>query len=260
VGNKNAKLFLKVEPEIKNHKFINLCNFLVKFFLNQKIKAEDVKFESYEIQILKNILKKKGFTFKNNLIFSEKFFNNLLREDLKKSREYNIKFILIKAVKHLRQQFVTSKMNEESSNFLKQAKISSNKDFYFYHYYFNEVSKRMNIPIESFYAFKNYTHRYNKNIPKTITKKSLELWKSSSKFISDIENYLRGDFLEDFKLFNIKKINRMTNEWSKKVNNEGLEKSVQSINKYLKSKGCKMPWTLTEVTNALKDTLKVINS
>jgi len=244
----------------QKNKFFNLCEILKKFFLNNSIQQGDLDLKSHEMGILKNLLLKKGYQFKEDLTLTGDILNDLRSYKIKKLKEYNIKFILIKAVKHLQNKFVTMSMKSGTNNFLKQAKILRNKDFYFYQYYFLEVSKKKKVPIESFYAFKNFTHRYNSNIPKTITRKSLELWKCSPKFIKGINEYLNGEFLEDFKVFNTKKINRLTNEWSKKVGKEGLNKGVESINRYLTSKGCKLPWTMNEVKNAIKDTLESINS
>lgn len=178
---------------------------------------------------------------------------------LRKKKEYNIKFVFVKAIKYLKSKFLSEQFNFEKSKSFINSNILHNSDICFYRYFFGEIAREKGIPIENFFVFKNWTHRYDKNIPKTITMRSIQLWKLNPEFIFEIRKYFRESFLNDFKIFNQTKISKMEKEWIKLVKKFGPSIAVKSILKTLSAKGSKLPWTLSEVKNGLKICDQVLN-
>jgi hypothetical protein len=232
--------------------FNHLKMVLVKVFLQKSISPDELQLNTNEIDILKVLLIKKNLIKSSNKTLTAPLLNQIMKANIFKKKEYNIKFVLIKAIKHLKKYFFEQELKKtENQNVLNNMFINNN-DLTFYQFYFGEISKKKGIPIEKFFAFKNHTHRYNKNIPKTITMNSLRLWKLNPRFISNIRKYLRYQFLNDFEHFNKLKICKMIQGWNKTVNKFGYESSIGSILKSLKAKGSKLPWTLSEVTYAIR--------
>lgn len=239
--------------------FENLKNLLIKIFLEFPINDLDLNLKIYETEILKSFLIRKGFKIKNNF-FSKSFLNKLSKTDLRKKKEYNLKFVFLKAISYLKKSFLNDKLSyyQNTGYFLNE--IINSQEEYFYFFYFGNIAKKLNIPIANFYVFKNWTHRHNKNIPKSITSKSVKLWKQNPDFISDINNYLSENFVNDFINFNKLKISKMISGWDKLAAKIGLENAVKSIIKSLNSKGSKMPWTLSEVKYAINDAQITLNN
>jgi hypothetical protein len=253
-SNLNQTHFFK--QELTPH-FYSLKILLIKIFLKDEISPGDVDIKPYEKTLLKSILIKKNFKFNPNIELTVALLNNLKTQPLKKKKEYNLKFVMLRTINHMKEQFykklLKSKSNEKEFN----SAIMQNHDLSFYEFYFKEFAESKNIPIEKFYVFKNWTHRYNKNIPKSITSRTINLWKSSEDFVNEINAYLRKKFLDDFKMFNRRKIIKMVEGWAKQVEKFGLDNAIKSILSSLSSRGCKLPWTLSEAEHGIRETLAV---
>ena len=65
--------------------------------------------------------------------------------------------------------------------------------------------------------------------------------------------------MQDFLLFNEKKINKMVDGWSKIVEKFGIDAGFNSILSSFNLRGSKLPWTVSEVKHALKVTSIVLS-
>ena len=239
--------------------FVNLQRVLIKLFSKQPITCEEMNLENYEMSVLKAILRKKKLLENINLDLDWIAFNNLMKVNLKKQKDYNLKFIILRSLNHLKKKFIEDRkqQNKDSQTYTPQLLLHSEINFYLH--YFKEISVKENIPIENFFAFKNRRHKFNNNIPKSITSKSLALWKKNPLFISEIKNYLRKKFLGDFIEFNRGKIDKWIFKWEKQAREYGLENTVCSVLKSLDQKGTKLPWTTCEVNHGIKVTLNSLD-
>ena len=193
-----------------------------------------------------------------DLTLNKSSLNSIILTPLQKKREYSIKFVIMRSLDHIKQKFYKKKIKSKKLSLHKQSKFIKYEEICFYDYYFQEIAQKMNIPIESFYGFKNHTHRHNKYIPKSITKRVLSLWKRNPKFIGEIIEYMDNGFISNFKVFNKDKIHKMVGGWEKMICQVGIEAGVKVIIKSFNSKGCKLPWTLSEVKNALLVTKRIL--
>lgn len=252
-GDSNRKLETVEKMKLESKFFQKLKKVCLAVFLEKTIYDEDLDLEEYEKKILRILLKKKGFAMPQPWGGDSESLNLLLSESTPKKKEYCLKMVLVKCIKHLKKEFQRQYHSDLCSQNDRQELESL-----FYKYHFEEISEQMQIPIERFFAFKNWTHRFDDYIPKSITSKLLRLWKKNPRFIGAIEEYLKGNFLSDFIIFNQQKIERMVKEWEKAVKKDSLENVVKSIVKRFKEKKSKLPWTLSEVKAAIKVTLDVL--
>jgi hypothetical protein len=240
--------------------FYSLQTILINIFNQKQISGSNINLNIKEINILRIILQKKGFPIKEKSLDNVLNLNKLSMYPLEKRKDYNVKFILARTIEHLRKKFFDTfdvyqyKQPDNIQNILQF------KDYCFYIHYFGNISEKENIPIESFYIFKNHTHHYNSNIPKTITTKLINLWRKNLNFIKLINNYLNNFFLDEFKSFNELKIKKLILKWYKWVKKQGLEQGTEKIFKSLRSKGCKLPWTVSEVKYAIQETFEILNN
>lgn len=248
------------EQKVSRDQFANLEQVITKVFLMEKVQPDDLMLRDHELLILKLLLIKKGFPIRRGSEISARKLNNLMQFPLKKKKEYNLKFVMLKCINHLKMNFFEKELQLKLEQKSYGVKLLQNKDICFYDFYFGEVAKRRKIPIESFFVFKNWTHRYHKNIPKSITTRSLSLWKQNPDFIAKIREYLHSGFVADFGVFNKTKISKMVRSWGRLVSKFGLENAVTSIAKSFQSRSCKLPWTLSEVKNAIQATEEVLEN
>ena len=163
----------------------------------------------------------------------------------------NLKYIFPKCFKYLKKQFF--EQFEESSNpiWTELTKKQKNLDIRFYNFYFDQISKSEHIRLEKFFVFRNWTHRHNANIPKTITLETIDLWKKNKAIVDEMVIYLERYFIMEVKEVNKLKINSLIKKWTQLAIKNGLEKAVEIIIDYVKSKRSKLPWTKTEVERGI---------
>ena len=142
---------------------------------------------------------------------------------------------------------------------LKYPNYKKAKDKYFYEYYFKDIAEQEGISIENFFHFRTGAYRYTREIPNSVTKKSVNLWKMNPLFIQEIVSYINTSLISNFKSFNTKKIQIMISNWSNTLRALGPTKGQNTILKILNSRGCKLPWTINEVNQAVKTTLIFLN-
>lgn len=234
---------------------------LRKVFLCQQINEEDVDLSRDERIILKTLLSKKKFPLGKKFEITMKSLNKLRTVRLVKKNEDMLKFIIKKCIRHMQTKF----LYKMKRSFLQGNKIfedisiteiKKNKDKFFYKYYFEKISKEHQIPIEKFYHFRSWKNRFLKNIPKSVTKNSLYLWKKNPEFIQKMIHFIRHSLKESFFKFNESKIIKMVSNWEKTIETFGREKGMKNILSKFKQKGSKLPWTLSEVESAIGYTLE----
>ena len=238
--------------------FVNLRNLLHSVFLQKKLGSSLPELNKYESTILKFILNKKFFPYKDQKNIDLNSFDSIVSISLTRKKEYSIKFVIMRSLYYVKNKFFNKEMKNISAISSKKY-FSKASDAYFYDYYFGDLALKKNLPIESFYAFKNWSHRYNKSIPKSITKKLIQLWKLNPEFTQNIRDYLQNQIMQDFILFNKKKINKMIDRWSKIIEKFGIDAGFNSILSSFNLRGSKLPWTVSEVKHALKVTSIVLS-
>ena len=129
----------------------------------------------------------------------------------------------------------------------------------FYAHYFGAISAQFNIPLESFFHFRNWKKRNSPFIPKSITKKYMSRLKLNPKFIEKIHIFLNSKLINSFRVFNSKKIRTMVIKWEKIIDEYGSSSGLSKIQKMINSRGNKIPWTISEVYHALDDTLDYLD-
>lgn len=225
--------------------------------MQRKIDAPEIGLSPPEQKIVEALIHKKDFSA-NEVVFEQAALNAIFLQDLRRKKDYNIKFILARTIQHLKEQFFRKMHESPETKGLPPHASKQLQDVLFYNHYFADIARRLELPIERFFAFKNWTHRYNRNIPKSITSQVISLWHMNPQFIRDIFWYLDHRFMADFETFNMVKIGNLIEKWARVVQKRGEEKGFQEVLGQLASKGCKVPWTVSEVRFALKETRQVL--
>jgi hypothetical protein len=226
----------------------NLWRILVKLFLNKEFEKSDFCLTSLEKQLIHCLIKKKKFSNENKLEFSEKFFNELRQEPLEKKTEDCLKFIFKKTLNALKKDFKKNLSIKPNSN--------KDLDLKFYDFHFGNISKMLNIPIESFHHFRNWQNRDSPLIPKSITKRYISRLNLNRNFIKNFKKFLEEDFISDFKKFNLKKIRKLISNWEEILKKKGPEEGLIIIVKKIFGRGNKLPWTINEALHAKKTALE----
>lgn len=243
--------------------FNNLGKVLIKLFLNIPISKEEAILKEHEHLILSKVLFKKKYPIFMNYKGDHACLNKLRTVVLKKKNEDELKFIIKKCIRHMQKEFISNvksgdALNNPSLEGVTLRDIKKNKDKYFYRFYFMEIAKRDGIPIEKFYHFRSWKNRFCMNIPKSITKESLFLWKKNPTFIDKIVGYIKNDLTKSFYEFNIKKIHTLIGKWEKVIDKSGQNPGIMQIVRSFDGKGSKLPWTVSEVSIAIKHTLQCL--
>ena len=102
--------------------------------------------------------------------------------------------------KNIRRKIISNKYKSEIIKTPEEYEnLKKNLDKEFYLHYFGDIANNKNIPIEKFYHFRSWKKRFSKDIPKSVTKGSLSLWKMNPDFIKQMKEYIHEDFYEEFK-------------------------------------------------------------
>lgn len=244
--------------------FRKLQNLLKKLFLNKPISQKDTNLKQHEKTLLKCILVKKKYRFDTEQPLSLENIKKLQHKRIRKKKEYGLKFAIMRTFNQLKRDFLDAHRLKSESSTQKTRDISSrfhkSEDIYFYTHYFGEYAKRQNLPIESFFVFKNWSHRYNANIPKSITAETIKAWKTNALFKHKVLDYLDKNFYSDFEEFNTRKIGKLMCLWETTAKKFGLNKAMQWIMESMSKKGCKLPWTWSEVEHAIECTRRVFEA
>jgi ribosomal protein L31E len=272
INGQGAQTELKMK-EIKDKEVLPKCKFLIlknlsqiiiKLFLNEQVNEEDLELLPEEKDLLMAILKKKKFPITNTDKLTVPLLNSLSKQRLTKKNEDMLKFVVKKCVKHMQQEFLRKVKLEhlEGKHLMKGVTledIKQNKDKYFYQYFFGEVSEREGIPIQHFYHFRSWKNRFLKNIPKSVTRQSLNLWKKNPIFIDQMKTFIKESLIKSFYAFNANKIQIMIRRWERIMEQNGRVPGIKKVLSKFTCKGSKLPWTLSEAESAAKYTLRLLS-
>lgn len=193
----------------------NLQKFLYKLFMEIEFESNDFLLKPIERQIIMSIVEKKKFVGFQNIQFTKEFFNKARCSNLRKKTEDGLKFVFKKAIREVKKEFKTHIL-PTGVNLRTEA-----LDNAFYSHYFGDISQNFDIPLESFYHFRNWKKRNSPHIPKSITKKYISRLKMNQEFIGKIKNYLHQKLMKSFQVFNSKKIRTMVIKWEKIIEELG---------------------------------------
>lgn len=229
---------------------------MMKIFVCGKFEEEET-FGGHEEIVIKSILFKKKFAHLENVFIDGQFLNELICEPQRKKKENNLKYVFPKCFKFLKRQLEKNILKNGVPDLenLRSNKVS-NQDLI--RFYFGAISQTQEIPIERFFIFRNWTHRFCQNVPKTVTTESIRLWKKNPRFIEHICDYLVTDYIGDVRSMNNKKIDLFVRKWLHVAYKKGLKATVREIKDSMKLKKTKLPWTLYEAKNAADVVLNLI--
>ena len=251
----------KLKPsKQKRRVFVPLANLeqlLHKFFRNVSFGSESVSYSSNEQKIFKAILDKKRVKYLPETPFDQNYLSQLSKLFYIKKRETYFKFVFPKCIKFLKNKLIK---NLSIHDFTLKKMTRKERESFFYRHYFGEISKREQIPIESFFVFKNCTHRFSDLIPRSINQEMMKLWQKNPKLIEEILEYINSKFLQDVQKFNKDKIEALLDKWRKMIIDQGEDKAVKKIVKRLRLKKGKLPWTVNEVKHAMEQARKFLKS
>lgn len=238
--------------------FSSLEFYLMQLFVHSQPDVFYPVLDEHEKSILESILRKKKFYVDKEKLEDQEYMKKLQKYSPSKKREAKLKYVIPKCFKHLRARF-KSQLLEYQNATLKSKSKRIDREYTFFMYFFESVVKSEGIPIEKFFSFRNWTHRFSEHIPKTITTESIDLWKKSPVFISNLMKYLNREFMDDIAKINVTKVNSFLHRWRILAEDRGVPAAVESIRESMKLKGTKVPWTISEAHSALEVTLELLN-
>jgi len=165
--------------------------------------------------------------------------------------EENIKFVFKLGFKKMKSKiFMKNRISFYSKKF----------DSQFYEYYFHELAKSLNIPIEHFYDPLNY-----KKSLKTLNQEYIKLIFKSQEFKKDFMDYINsGLLLREYQSTIKRKIRQLLLKFDHLINSNDLvtmNQGILKIQKYFRSKKqCKLPWMHYEVVTAVETFAFMINN
>jgi hypothetical protein len=254
---KNNSSLSNETPENYNH-LKKLENLMIKIFISKTLRQNDLNLSSLEMSLIKAIFKKKRMPWSNLMPFDIPTLLKISSVNLSKKKEDQLKFVVKKCIKQMQSDF-KRQLEKSDANFLTNfPDYKKNKDLYFYEHFFKVHAEAEQIPIEKFFHFRTGGYRYTLDIPNSVTKKSVELWKKNPEFIQRMVHYIENFFKPEFEKFNIKKIRMLISNWEGIIERTGIIKGTENILKAIRSKGCKLPWSVAEVDCAITNTLNLL--
>ena len=120
----------------------------------------------------------------------------------------------------------------------------------FYQYYFDEVAKKNNIPLEEYY----YPLTRKGKTKETLNVAYFTRIFESKRFVNDLIKYMSENLKEEYEEEIIQKLESILLKWDKKFNFDEMtnKKCLEEIKNYfIKNKRCKLPWNIDEVKEAV---------
>lgn len=225
--------------------FGSLLDLLKKHFKGKMIDEKDLSLSPHELDVLKSIITRK-YKSKINVDVKSFFLKDKLLEidqlgSLKRPEE-NLKFVFKRCMKYLKER-----LRAFDGQKLKKKEF----DDYFYEYYFGDVCKKYNLPLD---AIQNPCNSKGvKTKLKTVNTEYISNIAKSEKFMKDLIDYMHNNLTKDYESTIDSKINALVKRWDdtyEKAQEKTL--SLQDIIDYvLKNKKCKLPWTGKEISGAV---------
>lgn len=238
IGNKTEENFFSLQA---------LADVMDCIFQNRK-PTRRVNLTKTEITILKSIIKRKFGPFPELNSYLEgpvsELYSKLQELNSTKRPEENYKFIFKRCLKQMKEQF-----KEDNPVLAKRKDL----DKCFYEHYFKTVSENLKISIDNFYHPKNSKAK-NKSGPKTINNTYIQNICKSKAFKKDFSEYLDKNLLKEYQESIKLKNKNLIARWSKELKASGDRKDASGvICDYIENnKKCKLPWSVKEVTEAIR--------
>lgn len=220
-----------------------LCSLVQTLFLEGTLRESDHEhLNSFQKQLLYYIVKRKyvhkymGALEPNEKTSSFHQVRQLTQIDVLRRPEECFKFVLTRVLKHLRKR-------------LEAEDPSKNSEARLYELYFGDVAKATNTPISDFYYpltnnAKGHLHFNSAYLTRIF---------QSDSFCREVDSYAAEQIYIDFRQELLSKVASLFKRWERCLSDNPAipEYSQQSILKYvIFSKHCKLPWTLSDVTQA----------
>jgi hypothetical protein len=283
-SSKNSKLIIGDEPanqeetitlisdsEFEKSKEIPLTfktfgkaySLMIKLVCEDQILPQDLEMPETHRMLVIEFMKKKKLCKKFELKdFSIENLMHLRSNENTRRTEERLKFIFKKCIRYIQARFkrkMKHKFNDEKSSEVDDTFSESVKfDYIFYGHYYSKIAEQIGQPIEKFFHFRNWKNRTSEHIPKSITKVYVNYLKMNPSFMNLFISYMNDRLIKDIVLNNIKKIFRLVKDWENILKKFDQEQGMEIVLKKFRNKGVKLPWGLTEVRSAIKDTLKYI--
>ena len=243
-----------------------LGRLMVKILLGSRISCEEMKrLSPLEKKLMLLFFEKKKFKGYQMAELSQEYVERILENPNTKKFEDNIKFVFFRMIKFLQKYFRIKLFSIAKRQFKKRFRfypLYKQLEYAFNGYYFGRLATKLQQPIEKFFsprAKQSSKSQFEKLIPKTLSHLYFHHVKMSSKFVRDARFYLENILMNESKHKIVHKINLVCVNWEKKLFKKGTGELIENIKlSSLFDSKCKMPWSLSEVENAIKDVLHLL--
>lgn len=254
--------------DLSKVKFLKkLGTLMIKILLGRFITAAEMEeLSELEKKLFILFFEKKKFHGNQMASLSEDYIRRVLANPTTKKFEDNIKFVFCRMIKFLQKYFRINIFAHAKKQFKKRFRfypLYKQLEYAFNGYYFGRLANKLEQPIEKFFSPRNKQSsksQFEKLIPKNLSHLYFHHVKMSQKFVRDCTFYLDNILLNESKHKIIHKINLVCLNWEKKLykkNSSELNERIE-LSTLFNSK-CKMPWSLSEVQNAIKDIAFLLN-
>lgn len=239
----------KYKSKLKNFK--QLFKLLIKVFTSERIEEEDLDMKREEYEILNCIIFRKFMrklpVINDNIdkaILMKRLSRTIHLTSHKRPEECN-KFIFTRVLRFLKKQMRN------------RFKLGDEVEDKFYQYYFDEVAKKNNIPLEEYY----YPLTRKGKTKETLNVAYFTRIFESNRFVNDLIKYMSENLKEEYEEEIIQKLESILLKWDKKFNFDEItnKKCLEEIKNYfIKNKRCKLPWNIDEVKEAVMRVYRLI--
>lgn len=236
--------------EIRLTHFINLNKLLVQVFSGHEITEKDWNLSPMEEKILNAILKRKfyGKVQTDGIQLDESnrysFINQLAKINTLKRPKDCYKMLLGRLFRILKR------------NYFEKHKYSNQNVYLFYQYYFGDLAKKENVPIQAyFYPFER-NNKFISLFPKISHHLNFRYYEKifrSERLSRDIKVILQKVYSDHFLELKFK-FATLLKKWEKLFYNFDNDLAIveKTILKYLQfNNRCKIPFTVTEIENSI---------
>lgn len=244
-----------------------LGTLMIKILLGRFISAREMgSLSELEKKLFLLFFEKKKFHGHQMAALTEEYVRRVLANPLTKKFEDNIKFVFQRTIKFLQKYFRLKVFAQAKKHFRKRFRfypLYKQLEYAFNGYYFGRLANRLEQPIEKFFNPRNKhssKSQFEKLIPKTLSHLYFHHVKMSKRFVRDCSFFLEHILVNESKHKIVHKINLVCLNWEKKLFKAGsgdLNEELQLP--VLFNSKCKMPWSLSEVQNAIKDITFLLN-
>jgi hypothetical protein len=259
---------IKLENSLLGKKLFsfNDLNFiLIKFLTGNYVSPCEIKnlSETHKKLFFLFVNKKKGPKHKI-LKLDEDSLANLNQKWTEKRFEENLRFIVNKAFKFLREVFriklfpnLVTLLDKKLQNKTNEQKF----EYCFSGYYFESVACAIDKPIESYFHPKHRCHALLQNfVPKTISQHYLNLICTSPLFKRDLKVYFDQCIKLEARHDIINKINSQCKKWENFQNVHGEAKLLREVEfQFHQNPKCKLAWGIQEVVSACQNLSRIVN-